>query len=45
MKGGRVIERWEGAASAEGGDQGRKVYAIEAVWLWQKGGGEVMKAD
>lgn len=41
---GKVIETLEGAASAEGGHQGSKVYAVEAVWLWQKGGGKRWKA-
>ena len=41
---GKVVQTLEEAASAEGGHQGSKVYAIEAVWLWQKGGGKVWKA-
>lgn len=41
---GKVIETLEEAASAEGGHQGSKTYAIEAVWLWQKGGGKQWKA-
>ncbi|KAI1003352.1 hypothetical protein K3495_g4854 [Podosphaera aphanis] len=36
----RVISTLEQAAAAEGGHQGSKVYAVEAVWLWQKGGGK-----
>ncbi|KUJ10646.1 uncharacterized protein LY89DRAFT_655380 [Mollisia scopiformis] len=44
VQGGKVIETLEEAAGAEGGHQGSKVYAIEAVWLWQKGGGQVWKA-
>lgn len=44
VKDGKVIETLEQAASAEGGHQGSKVYAVEAVWLWQKGGGQVWKA-
>jgi hypothetical protein len=44
MDEGKVIETLESAANAEGGHQGSKVYAIEAVWLWQKGGGQVWKA-
>jgi hypothetical protein len=42
---GKIIQTLEEAASAEGGHQGSKVYAIEAVWLWQKGGGKVWKAS
>jgi hypothetical protein len=42
---GKVIETLEEAASAEGGHQGSKVYAVEAVWLWQKGGGKRWKAS
>ncbi|KAE8449974.1 hypothetical protein EG329_007113 [Mollisiaceae sp. DMI_Dod_QoI] len=45
VKDGKVTETLEEAASAEGGHQGSKVYAIEAVWLWQKGGGHVWKAS
>ena len=41
---GKVVETLEEAASAEGGHQGSKVYAVEAVWLWQKGGGKRWKA-
>jgi hypothetical protein len=41
---GKVISTLEEAASAEGGHQGSKTYAVEAVWLWQKGGGKVWKA-
>jgi RNA polymerase II-associated protein 1 len=41
---GRVIETLEEAAASEGGHQGSKVYAVEAVWLWQKGGGKRWKA-
>jgi hypothetical protein len=44
VKDGKVIETLEQAANAEGGHQGSKVYAVEAVWLWQKGGGQVWKA-
>ncbi|PMD14053.1 hypothetical protein NA56DRAFT_651268 [Hyaloscypha hepaticicola] len=42
---GKIIQTLEEAASAEGGHQGSKVYAVEAVWLWQKGGGKVWKAS
>ncbi|RDW67950.1 hypothetical protein BP6252_09346 [Coleophoma cylindrospora] len=42
---GKVVQTLEEAASAEGGHQGSKVYAVEAVWLWQKGGGKVWKAS
>lgn len=44
VEGGKVVTTLEEASSAEGGHQGSKVYAIEAMWLWQKGGGKVMKA-
>lgn len=42
---GKIIQTLEDAASAEGGHQGSKVYAVEAAWLWQKGGGKVWKAS
>lgn len=42
---GKVIETLEEAAAAEGGHQGSKVYAVEAVWLWQKGGGQRWRAS
>lgn len=42
---GKIIQTLEEAAGAEGGHQGSKVYAVEAVWLWQKGGGKVWKAS
>ncbi|CAD6455253.1 fea85caa-1e72-480f-996a-e3eaf41b61fd-CDS [Sclerotinia trifoliorum] len=42
---GKVIQTLEEAANAEGGHQGSKAYAIEALWLWQKGGGHIWKAD
>jgi hypothetical protein len=42
---GKVIKTLEEASSAEGGHQGSKAYAIEALWLWQKGGGHIWKAD
>ncbi|PBP19739.1 transcription factor [Diplocarpon rosae] len=45
VKGGKVIETLEAAAGAAGGHQGSKAYAVEALWLWQKGGGEVVKAE
>lgn len=41
---GKVTQTLEEAASAVGGHQGSKVYAVEAAWLWQKGGGKVWKA-
>ncbi|EKD15079.1 uncharacterized protein L3040_003720 [Drepanopeziza brunnea f. sp. 'multigermtubi'] len=44
IKGGQVLETLQEAAGLEGGHQGSKVYAVEALWLWQQGGGEVMKA-
>lgn len=36
---GHVISTLEQAAATEGGHQGSKAYATEAIWLWQKGGG------
>ncbi|CAD6503007.1 BgTH12-02680 [Blumeria graminis f. sp. triticale] len=36
-----VISTLEEAASMECGHQGSKAYAIEAIWLWQKGGGKM----
>ncbi|KAG4443122.1 hypothetical protein IFR05_001354 [Cadophora sp. M221] len=44
VEGGKVMETLEEASNAAGGHQGSKVYAVEAIWLWQKGGGKVMKA-
>ena len=44
VEGGKVMDTLEEAAGAEGGHQGSKAYAVEAIWLWQKGGGKVMKA-
>ncbi|CAG8960657.1 hypothetical protein HYFRA_00013535 [Hymenoscyphus fraxineus] len=41
---GKVLDTLEEAANASGGHQGSKVYAVEAVWLWQKGGGKRWKA-
>jgi RNA polymerase II-associated protein 1 len=41
---GKAVETLEEAASSEGGHRGSKVYAVEAVWLWQKGGGKRWKA-
>jgi hypothetical protein len=41
---GKVIETLEAAAATEGGHQGSRTYAVEAVWLWQKGGGQRWKA-
>ena len=41
---GKILQTLQEASSAEGGHQGSKVYAIEAVWLWQKGGGKLWKA-
>jgi hypothetical protein len=37
---GKIVETLEAAANMEGGHQGSKTYAVEAVWLWQKGGGQ-----
>lgn len=45
MEEGKVISTLEEAANAEGGHQGSKAYATEALWLWQKGGGKVWKAS
>jgi hypothetical protein len=42
---GKIVQTLEEAASAEGGHQGSKVYAVEAAWLWQKGGGKRWKAN
>ncbi|KAF4624290.1 hypothetical protein G7Y89_g13883 [Cudoniella acicularis] len=42
---GKIIQTLEEAANAEGGHQGSKVYAVEAVWLWQRGGGKRWKAS
>lgn len=36
---GRVLDTLHEAAAAEGGHAGSRAYAIEALWLWQKGGG------
>jgi len=44
VESGKVIQTLEEAASADGGHQGSKTYAVEAVWLWQKGGGKTFKA-
>jgi hypothetical protein len=41
---GKVIQTLEQAANQDGGHQGSKVYAVEALWLWRKGGGRVWKA-
>ena len=41
---GKVLETLQEAASAEGGHVGSRTYAVEAVWLWQKGGGRIWKA-
>ncbi len=42
---GKITQTLEEASSAEGGHQGSNVYAIEAAWLWRKGGGKVWKAS
>ncbi|RFU30832.1 hypothetical protein B7463_g5516, partial [Scytalidium lignicola] len=44
MDEGKVIQTLEEASSAEGGHQGSKNYAVEALWLWQRGGGKVWKS-
>ena len=41
---GKVLETLREAAAQEGGHVGSRAYAVEAVWLWQKGGGRVWKA-
>jgi hypothetical protein len=41
---GKAIETLEEAAVTEGGHQGSKAYAVEALWLWQKGGGQRWKS-
>ena len=41
---GRVLELLQQAAQQEGGHRSVRVYAQEAVWLWQRGGGKVMGA-
>lgn len=40
---GRVIEGLEEAGNTEGGHLGSKAYALEALWLYQKGGGKVWR--
>ncbi|RKF60671.1 RNA polymerase II-associated protein RBA50 [Erysiphe neolycopersici] len=35
----KVLSILKSASTVEGGHQGCKAYAIEAIWLWQKGGG------
>ena len=42
---GKALETLQEAAAAEGGHRGSQVYATEAVWLWQKGGGKPVKAQ
>ncbi|KAG9246177.1 RPAP1-like protein [Calycina marina] len=44
IESGKVLQTLEEAASATGGHQGSKTYAVEAIWLWQKGGGQINKA-
>jgi len=41
---GRVVEGLREEGAREGGHRGARTYALEAVWLWQKGGGKVMGA-
>ncbi|KAI9877410.1 MAG: hypothetical protein M1830_004000 [Pleopsidium flavum] len=41
---GKVLETVQGEANGEGGHVSAKAYAMEAVWLWQKGGGRRWKA-
>lgn len=43
---GRVLDGLEDAASGRGtSHMGIKAYATEALWLWQKGGGQRWKAE
>lgn len=43
---GRVLDGLEGAANGRGtSHMGIKAYATEALWLWQKGGGQRWKAE
>ncbi|KHJ32261.1 putative transcription factor [Erysiphe necator] len=37
---GNILLTLRSASTVEGGHQGCKAYAIEALWLWQKGGGK-----
>jgi hypothetical protein len=41
---GKVLDVLQEAAGREGGHRGVKAYAMEAVWLWQKGGGKTKGA-
>ncbi|KAF7561989.1 hypothetical protein G7046_g2166 [Stylonectria norvegica] len=38
VKEGRVLQSLEEAASGEGGHRGSRAYAMEAIWLFEKGG-------
>lgn len=38
MKKGRVLDTLNAAAAVEGGHRGSQAYAIEALWLFEKGG-------
>lgn len=38
MKRGRVLDSLNAAAAVEGGHRGSQAYAIEAIWLFEKGG-------
>lgn len=42
---GRVLDALHAAAAADAGHQGAKAYAVEALWLWQKGGGHTPPAS
>lgn len=42
---GKVLETVQVEANADGGHLSTKAYAMEAVWLWQKGGGRRWKAS
>lgn len=44
IKEGRVLETLEEEAGRSGGHMSAKAYATEALWLWQKGGGQKWKA-
>lgn len=41
---GKVLEILQQAAASETGHRSVRVYAQDAVWLWQRGGGKVMGA-
>lgn len=41
----KIISILQEAASGDGGHQASRAHAIDALWLWQKGGGKVWKAS